>query len=333
MSKRNLRVVAVVLGAILLCAVIVLLIGPFLLPIAPLDDLASADQVAGDASQFVMIPYPGMDGLDIHYMEEMSDENGPTFVLLHGSLFNVYTWSEVIDFFGDHGRVIVYDQIPYGLSEKPVAGEWAEDNPYTSQAAVDQLLSFLDALNIDEAILVGNSYGGVLAAQAALVEPERVKALVLADAAVYVEEEVPAWLMNLPQVRRLGLLFARRLGQSEAFIRQTYRDPELISGERMALTMVNTRVENWDTALWEYLRVWGTDAIDLTDRIDQIQQPTLVISGDSDAIVPLADSQRLHSELPRAELAVLTACGHVPQEECPEQFEEAVAVWLSKLGW
>lgn len=165
------------------------------------------------------------------------------------------------------------------------------------------------------------------------MEPERVKALVLADAAVYVEEEVPAWLMNLPQVRRLGLLFARRLGQSEAFIRQTYRDPELISGERMALTMVNTQVENWDTALWEYLRVWGTDAIDLTDRIDQIQQPTLVISGDSDAIVPLADSQRLHSELPRAELAVLTACGHVPQEECPEQFEEAVAVWLSKLGW
>lgn len=55
----------------------------------------------------------------------------------------------------------------------------------------------------------------------------------------------------------------------------------------------------------------------------------LVISGDSDAIVPVADSRRLHAELPRSELHILPSCGHVPQEECPELFTDAVTTWLN----
>ena len=53
-----------------------------------------------------------------------------------------------MDFFAEQGRVIAYDQIPYGLSEKLVAGDWTEGNPYSSDAAVDQLFSFRDALDV-----------------------------------------------------------------------------------------------------------------------------------------------------------------------------------------
>jgi pimeloyl-ACP methyl ester carboxylesterase len=147
-----------------------------------------------------------------------------------------------LDLFGQYGQVFAYDQIPYGLSEKLVAGDWEESNPYTSEAAVEQLFLFMDALAIERAVLVGSSYGAALAVQATLVHPERVDALILADAAVYVEEEMPAWLFELPQVRHLGPVLARQLGQSEAFIRQTYRDPEQISAERMALTLLQTQV-------------------------------------------------------------------------------------------
>jgi pimeloyl-ACP methyl ester carboxylesterase len=332
MSKRFFKILAMILGAIIIFMILLLAVGPFLIPSTPLEGLVSAQQVATNDSQFITVPFEGTDGLDIHYIasELGSTDKEPTFVLLHGSLFNAFTWNEVMDFFSERGQVVAYDQIPYGLSEKLVAGDWTGRNPYTSEAAVDQLFLFLDTLDVDQVVLVGSSYGGTLAVQAALAQPERVEALVLVDAAVYVQEEMPAWLLELPQVRRLGPLFARQLGQSEAFIRQTYVNPGRISNERMTLTTIHTQVEDWDVALWEYLRAWGVGTPDFVTHIPNIQQPALVITGDRDAVVPVSDSQRLDSELPNSELVILPSCGHVPQEECPEAFKEAVDAWLSQ---
>jgi pimeloyl-ACP methyl ester carboxylesterase len=330
MKKRLLKNLAKILGALIILLILLLAVGPFLIPVNPLEDLGSAQQIATNESKFITVPFDGTDGIDIHYMAnglESADE-APTFVLLHGSLFNAFTWNEVMDFFSERGQVVAYDQIPYGLSEKLVAGDWTERNPYTSEAAVDQLFLFLDALDVNNVVFVGSSYGGTLATQAALAQPERVDALILVDAAVYVEEEMPAWLLALPQMRRLGPLFARQLGQNEAFIRQTYLNPDQISDERMTLTTIHTQVADWDVALWEYLRAWGVDTPDFVASIPAIQQPALVITGDSDAVVPVSDSQRLDSELPNSELVILPSCGHVPHEECPEAFEEAVDAWL-----
>ncbi len=233
--------------------------------------------------------------------------------------------------FGEYGRVVAYDQIPYGLSEKLVEGDWSGDNPYSSTAAVEQLFSFLDTLGIDQVVLVGSSYGGTLAVQATMAKPERVEALVFVDAAVYVQEDMPAWLLNSPQMKRMGPLFARQLGQNEAFIKMTYLDPEKISDQRMDLTLIQTQVSDWDYAYWEYLRVWGADAPDHLAMLPELEQPALVISGDNDNVVPLSDSQQLDDELPNSELVVLSNCGHVPQEECPAAFEDAVSTWLTQL--
>jgi pimeloyl-ACP methyl ester carboxylesterase len=332
MKRPMMKTMLIVLAGILGLLSLLIAVGPFLIPVPPLEGLASAQQMASEESQFVTVPYEGTDGIDIHYIANTPNPSAeaPTFVLLHGSMYNVFTWNEVMDFFGEHGRVIAYDQIPYGLSEKLTAGDWTGTNPYTSEAAVDQLFLFLDALGVDSVILVGNSYGGVLAVQTALDQPERVEALILVDAAVYVQEEMPAFVMELPQAQHMGPLFARQLGQNEAFIRQTYLDPSRISDERMNLTMIHSEIEDWDLALWEYLRVWGTDTPDFVSRISEIQQPALILTGDSDAVVPVEDSQRLDNELPNSELVILPSCGHVPQEECPEAFESAVDEWLDE---
>ncbi len=90
------------------------------------------------------------------------------------------------------------------MSEKLVAGDWNGRNPYSTEAAIDQLMTLLDTLGVERAIVVGNSYGSVLALEAALAHPDRVEALILADSAVYVSESMPPAVMNLPQVQRLG---------------------------------------------------------------------------------------------------------------------------------
>ena len=321
------------LGIFILILIVLLAVGPFFVKVPPLEGLSSPAQAASGESKFVTIPFNGTDGIDIHYLEggSATNEQPYTFILLHGSNFNAFTWNDVIDFFGEYGRVVAYDQIPYGLSEKLVEGDWVGDNPYSSTAAVEQLFSFLDALEIDKAVLVGNSYGATLAVQAVLAKPERIDGLILVDAAVYVQEEMPAWLKNSPQMQHVGPLFARQLGHSEAFINRTYSDPEKISQERIRLATIQTQVTDWDIAYWEYLKVWGADAPDYISMLSEIQQTTLVISGDNDHVVPLADSERLNAELPNSELIVLTNCGHVPQEECPASFEDAISSWLIQL--
>lgn len=330
---NRLKTIAKWAGVILLITLLLSAIVPFLIPVAPLDGLEAAQSVARPDSQFVTIPFDGTDGIDIHYLaDETWSDTEPTFVLLHGSVFNSFTWNETLDFFDERGRVIAYDQIPYGLSEKLVEGDWTGPNPYSGDAAIEQLITLLDTFDIERAILVGNSYGSVLALKAAISYPDRVEALILTDSAVYVEESLPAWVVQLPQVQRLGPLFGRAIGSSESFVRQTYLDSSVIDDERMRLTLIHTEVEDWDDAMWAYLQEWGTVPIDLMGQLASVAQPSLVITGDSDTIVPPSDSQRLADTLPQADYVVLTSCGHVPQEECPTQFENVVSTWLDQLG-
>ena len=107
MNKRFVRTLAKILGAIFILVILLVLVGPFLIPITPLEGLASAQQVATNESKFITIPFPGTDGIDIHHLSNDANatDEAPTFVLLHGSNFNSYTWTEVVDFFGQQGHV------------------------------------------------------------------------------------------------------------------------------------------------------------------------------------------------------------------------------------
>lgn len=316
------------IGIALAVLIGILAIAPFLIPVRPLDGLVPIAELAGPDDRFITLPFDGTDGIDIRYVEA-GDDTGRSFVMLHGSVFNAATWDQVTDALTPFGKVYAYDQIPYGLSEKLTPADWTGETPYGEAAATDRLIALLDAWDIERAVLVANSYGAVLAVRTAAAYPERVEALVLSDAAVYVNENLPAWMVGLPQVQRLGPLLARGIGGSQTFLNATWAAPEKMSDGRRAKTLIHTRAENWDKALWAYLANWRMS--DLSDAIAAIRQPVLVVSGAQDSVVPLADSERLATAIPGARLEVLPDCGHVPQEECPGAFSEAVTGWLVDL--
>ena len=329
MTNKLLKNIAKGLAVLIMVIILLIAIVPFFIPIRPLEGLVSAQQVATENSQFIRLPFEGTDGIDVHYLSDnLATTNGPTFVLLHGSLLNAFSWNQVMDFFAERGRVVAYDQIPYGLSEKLVEGDWSGSNPYTSTATIEQLFSFLDALNLDQVVLVGNSYGATLAIQAAATQPERIEAMILIDSAVYVNESMPTWVMDLPQVRRLSPLLGRMFGSNEAFLKQMYAERDKLTEERLALTKIHTRVAAWDLAMWEYLRAWTVDSPDFETLIAGLNQPALVIAGEEDDIIPVDDSRRLNAELANSDLILLPSCGHVPQEECPDALEAAIHKWL-----
>lgn len=322
--KRWLKVLLGVLGIFAL----VLLVGPFLVPVPPLEDTVPVETLADPDSRFIDV-----DGLTIHYKQ--MGQGAPAFVLLHGFGASTFSWREVMGPLAELGTVVAFDRPAFGLTERPMRGteDWPGYNPYSYTSQPQLVLGLMDALGFESAILVGNSAGGAVAVQTALRAPERVDALVLVDAAIYTGGGTPPIvrpLLNTPQMSHLGPLIARQIRDwGVDFGRSAWHDPDRIPPEFWEGYQKPLRAENWDRALWELTR--SSRRLDLPSRLDDVTMPTLVITGDDDQIVPTEQSIRLAAELPDARLAVLEACGHVPQEECPEPWLDAVQGFVEDL--
>jgi pimeloyl-ACP methyl ester carboxylesterase len=300
------------------------LVGPFLIPVPPLKGTFPPRQLADDDSEFIEI-----NGLDIHVKSMGQGE--PVFVLLHGFAASLYSWRAVMEPLSQLGTVIAFDRPGFGLSEHPLT--WHGQNPYSQEAQVELVTGLLDHFGVKNAILVGNSAGGTVSMQVALAHPERVSALILVDPAVYIGRRTPGWLHYLfdsPQMRHMGPLLSRQiLKHGQDLIKLAWHDPSKLPVDMLEYYQKPFQVENWDKTLWEF--TLASRPTGLTECLDEFTLPILVITGDDDRIVPTEDSIRLAGELPNASLEVIFQAGHIPHEEKPKEFIEAVTNFLYKL--
>jgi pimeloyl-ACP methyl ester carboxylesterase len=313
-----------ILLILLVVFLLVVLVGPFLIPVPPLTDTVPSDQLADPDSQFVEI-----NGLSVHV--KTIGQGEPVFVLLHGFGASLFSWHSIMQPLSQYGTVIAYDRPAFGLTERPMT--WTGEDPYSSQASVDLLLGLLDHYNVQKAILVGNSAGGTVSMQFTLQHPERVQALILVDPAVYAGGGGPAWLRpfyKTPQMKHLGPLIARLIQSSGIdFIKLAWYDPSKITSETMNGYTKPLRSDNWDRALWDFTS--ASQVSDLPQRLGEFTLPIIVITGDTDKIVPTVDSIRLADALPNASLAIIPQAGHVPHEEQPALFMQVVDGFLKTL--
>ncbi|MFO7633454.1 MAG: alpha/beta hydrolase [Caldilinea sp.] len=318
-----------VLVGVIAVVVLLALVGPFLVLIRPLEGVAPAEQVVDPDSRFIVV-----NGLQVHY--KLAGQGTPLIVLLHGFSANTYSWRKVTEPLADLGTVVAFDRPASGLTQRPLGEElrtWPGANPYGPDAQADLVAGLIQALGHEQAILVGNSAGGTIAVQAYLRHPERIQAIVFVDAAIYTGGGAPDWikpLLRTPQMNRLGPLVSRSLAaQGDRLLKLAWHDPSKIMPEDIAGYRRSTLVENWDRALWEF--TLASRDLKLGERVKDVTIPALVITGDDDRIVPTEESIRLATELPNAELVVIPACGHVPQEECPEAFLAAAKGFIAGL--
>ncbi len=332
MKKKLIKRILLTIAGIFVFIVAAAAIIPLLISPDPIEGLAAAEDVKKSDSLFINVPFEGTDGIEIHYMDKGSSDPGePVFILLHGSMYNLFSWDRVFDAFAAKGRTIAYDQAPYGLSEKLTEEDWSKANPYTQEAAVTQLIALLDTLKLEQVYLVGSSYGGTLAVRTAVEFKDRVAGLILVDPAVFVSESMPGWLVGSPQMNNAGPLFARSMGSGTAFYKNCYAEPSVFSDKRMEDSMIMTEVRNWDFALWQYLKAWAEVSFDFESRIPEINIPALIVSGEEDKVVPAEDSRKLNDMLPDSTLHFIPETGHLPHEESPEQFLEIVLPWIDKV--
>jgi pimeloyl-ACP methyl ester carboxylesterase len=314
--KKILRILFVVL-ALLAC------VGPFLVPVPPLEGTFPESVLADPDGKFI-----GINGVNVHYKEQGS--GGTTFILLHGFGASLFSWREVMDDFAVRGRVVAYDRPAFGLTSRPMPENWTA-NPYSMDANIELLRGLMDVLDIQKAVLVGNSAGGGVAAEFALRYPARVQALILVDPAVGNDGgRLPAWVMPLmatPQMRRLGPLFVRKIADSgNDTIRMAWHDPGKVTDAIIAGYRKPLQVPNWERALYEF--TIAAQPSDLSSRLSEISAPILILTGDDDRIIPTKQTVQLAGQMPSAAFVILPDCGHVPQEECPDAFMQAIIQFL-----
>ena len=319
--KRSQRT-ALILGGVLT----IVWFAPLLIPVPPLRVTMPVEALTDPDSRFLAVS-----GLQVHY--KLAGEGEPTLVLLHGMGASVFSWREVMAPLARLGTVIAFDRPGFGLTSRPMPGEWKGESPYAAESQARLTVALLDKLGIEKAILVGHSAGGTIAALTALRFPERVEALVLVSPAIYAGGGAPIRfgpLLSLPQVRRWGPLFVRSVaGRGESLLASAWHDPAKIKPDVLAGYAKGWQVPNWDRALWEFML--ASRPLNLEQQLDKIQMPTLVLTGDDDRWVPKEQSIRLASELPHAELVVVPDCGHLLQEESPRAFLDAASSFLAKL--
>lgn len=310
-------------GFVFILVLVVVLVGPLVIPFPPLLEPVSVTELADPDGQFIEV-----NGIQVHY--KIAGTGEPVMILLHGFGASTYTWHKVMATLADRGTVIAFDRPAFGLTERPLPGSWTDENPYTSDFSANLTIGLMDQLGVDKAFLVGHSAGAGIAVQTALAHPKRVSGLVLVDPALSGRPGMPDWLENTPQMKRLGPFLARSLSgkEGDAFLEASWYDFSKFTEADREAYRKPLRVADWDVALWEFTK--ANQTTDLSSQLGEIQVPVLVIHGKDDRIIPITEGERIAEALPDAQFEVVLACGHLPQEECPDAFLIAIENYLQQ---
>ena len=219
-------------------------------------------------------------------------------------------------------RVIAVDLPGFGESDKPLTA--AYDAPYFAGAVT----ALLEALEIERAHLIGNSMGGRVAIEVALLEPERVeKMALLAPALAWLRDRRWRWLLRAP-LPKLGLVQPAPRVITEPIVRGLVpggRDGWSAAGVDEFLRSYLTprgRVAFYEAARNIYLdEPHGEDG--LWTRLAQMSPQTLFVWGRQDQLVPVGFRKHVERTLPAARHLELD-CGHVPQLEAPGKTHAAI---------
>ena len=243
-----------------------------------------------------------INGRTLHYQYLKSDATR-TFVFINSLGTDFRIWDGVVDLLKPHGAILRFDKPGHGLSALP-------ETPLTISDYVADVLGMMDALHIDQCVLVGLSIGGIIGQRFALSHPDRIEKLVLSNTAPQIGT-ADGWNERIQTVRQQGMeavsegVLARWF---PAHFQQTH--PAELAGYRQMLEQT-TRVG--------YSR--ACEAIrdeDLTAQIPQIDRPTLCIGGTDDGSTPPDMVRAMADAIPGSRLELIDGAGHIPCAQMPE---------------
>ncbi len=261
-------------------------------------------------------------GTSVHMISQGS---GPAVLFVHGSQAWSYAWRYQIEAFAATGYQAVAVDLPgNGYSAAPTYYD------YSVSGNAQLIGALLDAIHAPQAFLVASSAGGLPVLDFAIRNPERVRGLILASTCGVGHRLPFLWnLVRYPLVGELARLFLNeglvRQNLSEAFANPQKLSPEDVTAYTQPLLRPGSWAANLRTERC-------TDPTFVEQNLKSIRCPVLIIWGQEDAWHPMTMVEAFHQQLPQAEVAILSHCGHLPHEEQPECFNQRVLEFLEGKG-
>ncbi|MDE1668953.1 alpha/beta fold hydrolase [Nocardia gipuzkoensis] len=263
--------------------------------------------------------YVETDPARFHYT--VSGTGSPVVLIAGGGLWG-YSWREVTPALAQQHTVYAVDLPSQGYTELHDAG-FAFDLP----AMADAIATFLDAVGLDRAALVGHSWGGAWSLYFAEQHPERVERLVLLDSPGLDAEKAPVTpLFETPVIGELATDLMTRSLYADS-IRGTFTNQDLVTDELIdEFYQPFSRPANRSgfLALWRNLDYRLTDA-----ELHQVIAPTLVLWGGDDQWLPSSQATRLADRIAQAQAVILPGCGHTVHEDCPAATIPRITTFLN----
>jgi pimeloyl-ACP methyl ester carboxylesterase len=261
-------------------------------------------------------------GGEVNYVEI---GEGEPIVFVHGISGSWQNWLENLPHFGRTHRAIALDLPGFGASPMP---SWPIDMPAYGRLLHD----FCEKLGIGSATLVGNSMGGLVAAEAVLTEPSRFNRLVLVSAAGFINTWLPH--QRGRATSRAWDTFGRYVGAAARFT-VTHRLARWLNFRFVIRYPSRLRKE----LLWEQANSGVpcpgfADALtavieyDARDRLEEIEIPVMIVWGFDDWVISAAAALSYHRRIPHSRLEIFEHTGHVPQMERPARFNRLLNEFL-----
>jgi pimeloyl-ACP methyl ester carboxylesterase len=264
----------------------------------------------------------------VHLRDEGPRNDQAPIVLIHGTSASLHTWEGWVAALKTQRRVISFDLPGFGLTG-PFTGEYTHDD-YRGDTLARFTLDLLDRLHVQRVVLAGNSLGGEVAWRVASLAPARVEKLVLVDSAGYdfVPEDMPVGfrIARLPVISALSEWFLPR-GMVEASVQNVYGEPAKVTSSLVDRYFELTLREGNRHAL--RMRMQQLDMGQDASRIPAIKQPTLILWGGRDRLIPPPNGQRFARDIGGSRLVVFPELGHVPHEEDPARTVAVVKDFLN----
>lgn len=254
--------------------------------------------------------------------------SGEVILLLHGFAESRFTWRYLTKDLAQKYRVISLDLKGFGESPKPKDGRYS----IYDQAMAVRL--FIETHQLRNVTLIGRSLGGGVALALALMANEKtswqIDRLILLSPAAY-KQNLPSMLrdLNRPIIGRLGVYLMPAWYQAVKGYEFAFYDDS-----KIPLASVAESAKNFSRAGSRYVflhtaRQLVPDDINKTaQQYATIQQPTLLIWGGKDRLIPLRYGRRLEKDLPNSRLKIVSKVGHMPQEEAPESVLRLIKAFM-----
>ena len=243
---------------------------------------------------------------------------GEPLLLLHGLGSNGRSWEYQIEAFAKEYRVIVPDVRGHGRSAKP-------PGPYSVSQFSNDIFALLDHLQIDRFHLVGLSMGGMIGFQMAVEQPEQFKSLTIVNSGPELiprgfKEKWQIWqrrlITSFVSMEKIGTIIGERL----------FPEPHQVAFKDQFIQQMGANDPKAYKAATNALLGWS-----VSDRLDSIQCPVLIISADMD-YTPVAFKEAYSRQLPTSQLLVIKNSRHATPVDQPEAFNTAVLQFLHTVS-